>query len=91
MSMDYIRGPNLVAGTYTCGMEHGIEFGFMFTLPFEDDDQSKEDSLFDVVVGFVHKSMPQPHASKFIEQEWEKFRWVAEAIVNAAPPQGEVT
>jgi hypothetical protein len=90
--VDYIKGPHMVAGTFTCSTEHGTEFGFTFAKPFPDNEHmSDQDTVLDVVVGFVHNSMPQPHASKFIEQEWEKFRWVAEAIVNAAPPQGEVT
>lgn len=87
--MDYIRGKNLVAGTYTCGMEHGTEYGFTFTLPFEGDDQSDMDTVFDLPIGFVHKDMPPEERVKKIEADWEKFKWAAEAIVRAAPGEGK--
>lgn len=88
--MDYIIGPNLVGGTYTCGLEGGgIEYGFTFTLPFEPPvDQSDVDTEFDVVLGVV-ESGDYKDMGKVIEQKWEEYKWIAEAIVAAAPPKKE--
>lgn len=83
--MDYIRGENLVAGTYTCAMEHGTEYGFTFTLPFEGDDQSDLDTVLDLPIGFVHNNVAPEAARQQIEAAWEQYRWAAEAIVKAAP------
>lgn len=76
-------------GTYTCGLANGmLEYGFTFGEPGSDEAASSTgpceigDSEFDVVLGVTF-----PEQSDDIEARWSKYRWVAEAIINAQPKE----
>lgn len=76
-------------GTYTCGLvSGGLEYGFTFGEPGSEEAANSTgpceigDSEFDVVLGVTFSN----NAAQ-LEAAWAKYRWVAEAIIEAAAKQ----
>ncbi|QYW06443.1 hypothetical protein uan_031 [Pseudomonas phage UAntarctica] len=64
----------IIAETFTCSQAGGVEYGFTFKY------EGEEDTLFDVVLGEA-----KPGSQDVIESDWDKFQWVADAIVKGQP------
>ena len=78
-------------GTYTCGLANGgVEYGFTFGEPANEVDEGTAgpceigDAEFDVVLGVVH-----PESTEEIKIKWEKYAWVAAAIIANLPEEWE--
>lgn len=76
-------------GTYTCGLANGsIEYGFTFGEPGSEEAANSAgpceigDSEFDIVLGVTSVDN-----TPTLEAAWTKYKWVAEAIIEAAAKQ----
>lgn len=71
---------------YTCSLaEGGIEFGFCFYQNESDNDCCTD---AEIVVGVTRSSASKLAALAQMQAGWDKYEWMAKAVVAAAPAQG---